>query len=88
MDIIAPARTYIATAKAVRTHNESRDVPPERLYNNSFVLIDVSTAIVASVLRVRVPRCGWNHQTFPHSTSHTTDLQASKLYGTPVLDGK
>ena len=40
----------IATAIAVRTHNESRDVPAERLYNNSFVLIDVSTAIVRRLI--------------------------------------
>ena len=41
---------YIATAKAVRTHNENKDVPPEHFYNNSFVLIDVSTAITAELL--------------------------------------
>ena len=36
----------IATATAVRTHNYCRDVPAERLYNNSFAVINVSTAIM------------------------------------------
>ncbi|MEQ9549124.1 MAG: hypothetical protein RIM23_05850 [Coleofasciculus sp. G3-WIS-01] len=38
--------TDIAIAIAVRTHHLCRDALLKRLYNSSFVLIDVSTAIL------------------------------------------
>jgi len=40
---------FIATAIVVRTHHLVPDVPAERLYNSSIVLIDVSTAILTPI---------------------------------------